>query len=288
MKKLLKYISLALVLPLLTTSCLKDDELLGPDAEGAVENIIEFGNPSFIASSTSSSIPLYALSYDMEPTGVLNLTIKCVGAKKATSDIKVNISVDNSLLDIYNEENQEEYVPLPITQYSISALEAVIKKGEREVVIPVNLKPDQFTFDKDYALALKISSVSSGVISGNFGKIIAAISGKNAYDGVYNYKTSANTSLVPNANKTVQLVTVGANRVKLSPGLLGSYSNEVYYNIDPVTHAVTVECPSLGVEEPQDARSKWDPQTKTLTVYWKQGNGGRTFEETFTYTGPRS
>ncbi len=288
MKRILKYISLVLILPLLTTSCLKDDELLGPDAPGAVENIIEFGNPSFLASGTSSSIPLYALSYDMEPTGLLNLSIKCVGAKPATSDITVKIEVDNSLLTVYNEENEAEYVALPTSQYDISTFEVVIKKGEREAIIPVNLKPNLFTFDEDYALALKISTVSSGVVSGNFGKIIAAISGKNPYDGVFTYKTSANTSLVPNANKQVQLVTVGANRVKLSPGLLGTYSNEVFYTVDPVTNKVTVECPSLGVQEPQDTRSNWDPATKTMTVYWKQGGGGRTFEETFVFSGPRS
>ena len=52
---------------------------------------------------------------------------------------------------------------------------------------------------------------------------------------------------------------------------------------DPLTNAVTVTCPSLGVQTPQDTRSKWDPATKTMTVFWKQGNGGRTFEEKLVY-----
>lgn len=287
MKKIIKYITIALILPLITTSCLKDKELIGPDADGAVDNIIEFGNLAAPASDVTSSIPLYALSFDMDPEGVLNLVLKCVGAKPATTDIKVNISIDNSLLNKYNEENETEYVALPTSQYSLPSSEVTIKSGEREAIIPLNLKPDQFTFDEDYALGFKISSVSSGVISGNFGQIVAAISGKNPYDGSYTLTTSANTSLVPSATKSVKLVTVGANRLKLSPGLLGTYSNEVYYTVNPSTNHVTVECPSLGVQTPQDTRSNWNPTTKVLTVYWKQGNGGRTFEETFTYTGPR-
>jgi len=286
MKKNIKSI-FALFMVLSLSSCLKDNELIGPDADGAVDNIIEFGNLAAPVSGVTSSIPLFSLSYDLDPEAVLNLKLKCVGASKAKSDITVRIELDNSLLGVYNEENDVELTALPSSSYSLTATEVVIKAGEREAIIPLNLRPNTFTFDHDYALGFKISNVSSGEISGNFGSVIYNISGKNPYDGVYNYRTSAITSLVPNANKTVSLITVGANRVQLSPGLLGTYSNEVYYNIDPSTNAVTVECPSLGVQTPQDTRSKWDPSTKTLTVFWKQGNGGRTFEETFTFQSSR-
>lgn len=288
MKILLKYISLALVLPVLATSCLKDDELIGPDAGGAIENVIEFSNPSFIASLPAHSIPVYSLSYDLDPSAVLELKVNVAGSKPAQSDITVKIALDNSLLTAYNEEVEgAEYVALPSDQYALSTTEVTIKKGERQAIVPINLKPNLFTFDHDYAIGVKIISASSGQVSGNFGSIILNISGKNPYDGFYTYTTSANTSLVPNANKTVKLVTVGANRVKFDPGLLGTYSNEVYYNVNPTTNMITVECPSLGVQEPQDTRSVWDPANKKLTVFWKQGNGGRTFEEVFTYQGPR-
>lgn len=287
MRKYFRYITLTLLAPLAITSCLKDNELIGPGADGSVANIIEFGNVSAPASNATSSIPLYSLSFDMNPTGVLNLKVKCVGAETAREDIRVAVNVNNALLETYNGENKTDFVAMPADQYALSSTEVIIKKGTREITLPINLKPSLFTFDHDYAIGLSIVSASSGVISGNFGNIILNLSGKNAYDGTYQYTTSANTSLVPNANKTVRLVTVGANRVLLSPGLLGTYSNEVYYNIDPVTFAVTVECPSLGVQTPQDTRSKYDPVSKKLTVFWKQGNGGRTFEETFTFTGPR-
>lgn len=287
MKKYFKLIFGAVIFPFALSSCLKDTEIIGPDAPGAVANVIEFGNISAPTSNATSSIPLYTLSFDMNPTGVANLKVKCVGAEAAKEDIKVTIAVNNALLDSYNKQNETEFVAMPSEQYSLAATEITIKKGTREADAPINLKPSMFTFDEDYAIGLSIQSASSGVVSGNFGQIILNISGKNAYDGAYEYTTSANTTLLPNGKKNAQLVTVGANRVKLSPGLVATYSNEVYYTIDPVTFGVTVECPSLGVQTPQDTRSKWDPATKTLKVYWKQGNGGRTFEETFTYKGSR-
>ncbi|UQA76509.1 DUF1735 domain-containing protein [Sphingobacterium siyangense] len=286
MKKIIKYIFLALASPLVLTSCLKDKDLIGPDADGAVANIIEFGDVSVPISNESSSIPLYSLAFDIAPTGVVNLKLKCVGAKTAESDIKVTIAVDNSLLEKYNDENETEYEAMPASQYSLSTTEAVIKKGEREVAVPINLKPDQFTFDADYAVGLAIKTVSSGEISGNFGKIILNLGAKNFFDGVYKYTTSANTALVPNANKTVKLVTIGSNKCMLDPGLLGTYSNQVNYTIDQATNKITVEMFSL-LPIATKSTSVYDPATKTLTVNWTSNGGARTFEEKFVYTGSR-
>ncbi|MGJ1206092.1 DUF1735 domain-containing protein [Sphingobacterium lactis] len=286
MKNIIKFI-IAIAIAFNLSSCLKDKDLIGPDADGAISNIIEFGNVSAPTTGVTSTIPGYSLAFDIAPTGTLELKVQSVGAEKATEDIKVSVALNNGLLAKFNEENEEHYEPLPSSQYALGSMEATIKKGERTAIIPIALKPDQFTFDKPYALGFTITSSSAGQISANFSNIVINIGAKNPYDGTYDYSTSAITSLAPNKKSTVKLVTVGPNRVKLSPGLLATYSNEVFYNIDPATMAVTVECPSLGVQTPQDTRSKYDPATKTLKVYWKQGNGGRTFEETFVYIGPR-
>lgn len=287
MKKYIKYIFPIFALILLT-SCLKDKELIGPDSEDFVSiNIVEFPPMAAPLSNKTSKVPLYAFAYDIVPNATFNVAVKSVGLEPAKEDIKVTIALNNDLLNVYNEQFETEYTPLPTSQYTISSFEATIKKGEREAIIPISLKPDLFTFDKDFAIGLSIVSLSSGEISGNFNNVIFNLGAKNQLDGVFKYTTSAATSLVPNANKTVELKTVGQYRVQLDPGLLGTYSNEVYYNIDPITNQITVECPSLGVQLPQDIRSKWDPSTKIMTVYWKQLGGGRTFEETFTYTGVR-
>jgi hypothetical protein len=307
-----KIINLFLVGVLATglSSCLKDDTMIGPDSPGAIKNVIEFANPDFINSPTSSNYPVYVKSFDIAPTGKLTLTVNYAGVDDAPQDIQVKVALDPAVLTAYNakivkdardkatelgedpDEAEEDvqgdlFEALDPALYSLGNMDIVIPAGKRTASLDVDLKPDQFSFEKNTALAFKIVSASTGTISGNFGNIIVQIGAKNAYDGAYTLKTSATTSLVPNANKSVTLSTVSATAVKLSPGLLGSYTNEVIYTINPTTNAVTVTCPSLGVQEPQDTRSKWDPATKTLTVFWKQAGGGRTFEETFVYKGAR-
>jgi hypothetical protein len=295
MKKILKYISFALAIPLLATSCLKDDTLIGPDAPNAITNVIEFKNPGAIISGTSSKLPLYSLAYDIVPAAEVVLELNYAGSGVAPEDIQIKVKLDNSLIDQYAsdfnklnpDDKMDPYTYLDPSWYSIPTYDVTIKKGERVGKLIINLKPDQITFDDSYALAFSIESSTVGNISKSFGKIVTLISAKNFFDGTYKYTTSATTSLVPNASKTVTLTTIGSSKCSLSPGLLGTYSNEVNYTIDPSTNKITVECPSLGVQTPQDTRSVYDPATKTLKVYWKQGNGGRTFEETFVYTGPR-
>lgn len=137
----------------------------------------------------------------------------------------------------------------------------------------------------NYVIPIKIEDAGGYDVASNFRMIFLVLKGKNAYDGKYHYTTSANTSLQPGIDKNVTLITAGLTKVHF--GLLGTYSNDVWYTIDPVTNHITVDCPSLGVQTPQDPRSKYDPASKTLKVYWKQGDGGRTFEETFVYTGSR-
>lgn len=271
------------------SSCLKDETMIGPDSPNAVQHVVEFLNPAVIVSSTTSTIPIYALSYDIKPSAELDVQVSYSGKGTAPNDIKVKVELAPAAIDKANEEQESEMVQLPDSVFTIPSFDVTIPKGQKTGILKINLSPDKFDLTEDYALALKIVSVSgtNAAISGNFGTILMNIGAKNPWDGRYQYKTSANTSLIPNQNREVTLVTVGPTKVQLLPGLLANYSNLVYYIIDPVTNLVTVECPSLGVQTPQDPRSHYDPNTKVLKVYWKQGNGGRTFEETLTYLGPR-
>lgn len=282
------YKTLSLLLAAATlSSCLKDDSLVLDPEKG--KNVIEFGNTTDIAVH-GSSIPAYVHSYPIGADVILPLIVSYSGPEAvAPQDITVTLEVmGQETLDLYNEEQHTSYEVMPTSSYSLPGLTVVIPKGQSKGYLEMTVKPSTFDLSKAFAVPLKISSVSSGdVISGNFSTAIFALGAKNKYDGVYTYKTSAITSLVPNANKTVELITIGANAVKLSPGLLGTYSNAVSYEIDPATNKVTVTCPSLGVQSPADTRSNWDEAKKTLTVYWKQGNGNRTFEETFIYKGVR-
>jgi len=288
MKKIVKYAAPVLILPLLFASCLKDTEWIGPNADGNVANIIEFGNLTEPSSPRTSSIPKYAL--DMVGGAPTALKIKCVGAEPAREDIQVTIAVDNTLINEYNTENSETLVPYPTSQYTISTMDAVIKKGEREVTIPIDLKPDQFVYNADYALGLRIASASSGTISGNFGKVVLGLLGRNPYDGVYDYEASAATALQPEKKGVGNLVTTSPNTVRLlasnGAGLLLTYINEVTYTVDPATNQVTVNMTTL-LPIATDPSSHYDPATKTFHLKWTSNGGARMFEETLTYTGSR-
>ncbi|SOE22197.1 protein of unknown function [Spirosomataceae bacterium TFI 002] len=272
-----------LVLALVATSCLDDELTLDP--KNSI-NVIEFKNPALFASPSGSTYSLYAAAFDFADEVDYPVTVSYSGANVAPQDIKIDLAINQAAITQYNEEQGAHFDLLPPDLYTIPT-QVTILKGQRTAVVDLKIKSSKLPFDKSYVLPLQIVSASSGVISGNFETILINVIPKNPYDGVYTYTTSANTSLVPNATKTLTLVTLNGTTVKLLPGLLGTYSNEVTYTVDPETNQVTVTCPSLGVQTPQDTRSKWDPVNKVMTVFWKQGNGGRTFEEVFTYKGSR-
>ncbi|MGX5688445.1 DUF1735 domain-containing protein [Arcticibacter tournemirensis] len=310
MKKnqLLKITSLAL-LTLSLSACLKDDLYTADTDEGT--NTVEFLEPAQ-AGDADHLYPVTEEYFSVSPSAESEITISYSGGKPAPEDIVVKVAIDQAALERYNariievarqtaidqdqdpddaeEEAQADlYDLMPTNLYSLSAMEVTIKKGESKAAIKFTTKPNQYDFNYRYVVPLTITSVSSTKVqlSGTFATAFYYYGAKNQWDGKYSYSTSANTSLRPSSKASVTLLTAGANRLRLSPGLLGYYSNEVYYNIDPSNNSITVECPSLGVQTPQDTRSKYDPATKTFKVYWKQGNGGRTFEETLVYTGPR-
>lgn len=272
-----------LVTTALLSSCLKDDSVVLDPTKGI--NVIEFENTADIARA-GSSIPLYVHSYPISATPTtLTVTVNYSGpASGAPEDINVKVALgDVSSINQYNTEQKTSFVLLDPAAYSLGNLDLTIAKGQKKASFDVKLNTNKFDLSKATVLPLKIVSASSGTISGNFNVILLNVGAKNAFDGVFTYTTSATTSLVPNKNSTTDLITVDATTVRMSPGLLDTYSNAVSYTVDPLTNAVTVTCPSLGVQTPQDTRSKWDPATKTMTVFWKQGNGARTFEEKFVY-----
>ncbi len=288
MKNYIKKAFTLLVVSVALTSCLKDDtSILDPSKAGP--NLVEWKNPAEIAVHGSTT-PLYLLTYPISTTPTpISLSVSYSGAElSAPTDITVNISLaSQSVIDQYNTEQNKAIQLMPTSWYDLSTTSVVIPKGQKTATFKLNVNTSLLDLSKAYAVPLKLTSPNA-TVSTNFGTALFQVGAKNPYDGLYLYKTSAITSLVPNASKNnIALVTTGANTVDIKPGLLATYSNQVTYTVDPVTNGVRVTCPSLGVQEPQDTRSKWDPATKTLTVYWKQGNGNRTFEETFTYVGPR-
>jgi len=308
MKKIINIFLLGLIV-VGFSSCLKDKSLTQPDADGAIPNLIEFQNIGPITSAPTSIYPVYVQSFDILPTGALNVVVNYAGVNTAPNDISVTIAMDPTIITKYNakvvadaraaaivlgqdpEEAEEDvqgdlFEPLAADLYSLGNLNLVIPSGQRTATMTVGLKPDLFDFALNTALSFKIVTVtgSSVPVSGNFSNIIVKIGAKNRIDGLYNYKTSSTTALRPNRNDNdVPLSTTGPNTVQ--GNLLNGYSNIVTYSVDPVTNKATVTN-SGGIGTPiTDPSSNFNPATKVLYVKWTAGV--RSFEETYTYTGSR-
>lgn len=290
MKKISNILLLALVATGLS-SCLKDKyNALGPDNSPSV---VEFKNPGTI-SSVSPAGALYSMypqSFPAQASVDATYTVQLTGPNPAGQDITVTVGVDTAAVRKFNADQRIKnptfvgYDLPDASTYTFPQTSYVIKAGQRSVDIVVSYKSEKFDFKKKYAFPLAITSTSAATVSGNFGTILINLSAKNAWDGVYNYKTSATTALRPNLNETARLVTSGANTV--TTPLVNYYtaaSNELTYEIDPATNKVKVLNGGIG-DPVVDPSSNWDPVKKILYVKWSAGS--RSFEETYTYTGPR-
>ncbi|RYF10423.1 MAG: DUF1735 domain-containing protein, partial [Flavobacteriales bacterium] len=272
----------ALVAVATLSSCLKDDRLVLDPEKGT--NVIEFVNPGQI-NHVGSTTALYVLSYPVSSTlQVIPLEVSYSGpADGAPEDIVVNLAVGGqAIIDQYNEEQDEDYTLMPTSWYSVGATSVTIPKGQKRATFNVSINTSLFDLTKPYVVPMTITSVSSGTVSTNFSKILLNFGAKNPIDGLYNLKTTATTSLVPNANfNNVPLVTSGPNTV--TTNLLDTYANIMVYRVDFTTNKVTVVS-GLGTPV-TDPVSNWNPTTKVLYAKWT--SGARSFEETFTYQGVR-
>jgi len=215
------------------SSCLKDDSLVLDPEKG--HNVIEFANTTDIAVH-GSTIPLYMHSFAVADEVSMPVTVSYSGPEAtAPTDITVNIAaVDENSIESYNEEQGTEFELMPASNYTLSATSVVIPKGSSKASFTVKYKTNAFDLDKLLVLPLKITSVSSGIISGNFGRILLNVNPKNKYDGTYtvtatapmvDLTSSALTGYYPMQKMT--LITTGANSVVMYDG---QYFGAGYYH----------------------------------------------------------
>ncbi|MCX2573674.1 DUF1735 domain-containing protein [Pedobacter sandarakinus] len=186
MKKIFKLSAVLLTTAIFLSSCLKDDSNVLDPEKGV--NVIEFANPTDI-DVHGSSVPAYLFSYEVTPEETIPVSVSYSGPEPvAPQDITVNLAIgDNTNVTAYNSEQSKSYTLLPAASYTLSSTSVVIPKGQRRATVNVKVKPNTFNLASTYALPLKITSASMGVISGNFNTILLVVSAKNKYDGVYTY-----------------------------------------------------------------------------------------------------
>lgn len=244
MKKIINILVLGfLVIGL--SSCLKDKDLIGPDSDGAIKNIIEFKNIGPINSGPTAPHPVY-IPFTLKPadeSAEVEVTVNYAGADVAPSDITVNLAVDPSLITTYNSKVAgAAFFAIPSTMYSLPA-SVTIPKGQREGKFKIKVNPSLFNGAKENALAIKITSASTGVISGNFGAIILSMPLESIWQGTYTVTINNNYGTI-DANignfteSDVVLGTVGPNKLEVS-GIAQTYGGNVQYQFNGENTSIT-------------------------------------------------
>lgn len=258
------------VAALTLTSCLDEDPLFDPDKTNGVIEIVEQAP----LVGVGSIYPLNRLTFEAVPEDQIEVIVQYSGAHDAPEDIDVTVEVSPSDIEAYNEDQGlsggDEYVLLDASKYAFpgggNSVTVTIPKGEKRASIMMTVKPDQFGFDANYALPLKISSASSGVVSGNFGHMIYAVIPNNQWAGDW---TNTYTGSLGAGTNTVHMSTVG--EFTTTSNLIGIYSNQTIIEVDPVNnYASVISVSGLG-NATNYPENYWDPETKTIYVKYTVG-----------------
>lgn len=277
-----KFSILLLSIPFLFTSCIKDD-LVELTDQGSTLLVASGGTEKelfYNAFTEVRKIPLFDIHRNVPNNSVLN----------TTNTVKLTAARD--ILDAYNEEHETDYEWLDPSIYTYAEVPGISVSGDEITLnysagdfakeVAVNLDGAKWDLQYKYAMAYRISDPGNAKVAHGNDVLITFISAKNPYDGIYRYQTSENNTLLPNQDVEVQLLTVSPTKVKLYPGLLGYYSNAVWYDVNPATNQVTVEMTTL-LPIATDPESVYDPATKTFNLKWTSDGGKRIFEETITF-----
>ncbi|SFD78011.1 protein of unknown function [Chitinophaga sp. CF118] len=219
MKHIIKNTLPLLALTLVFTSCLKDHLAMDPAQSN---NVIEFANTGANVSPATAIYPRFASDMGSLGTGdsaTFNVNLSYSGAEMAPNDITVTLALDTAALRAYNDDLGTDYVAPPESVYKL-ATTAVIKKGTQVLQLKVAIiNNDNFDFNVNYALPLKIAAVSSGVISGNYGLAIYSFAVRNVFDGVYEMTgtltDNASSAITGNYPVETQLITYSGNSIAL-------------------------------------------------------------------------
>lgn len=229
----IKFIPLLLLVSGLS-SCLKEAPQ-NIDPSKGTSNVIEFANTGDNVGKTTSA-PRFTTdlgSLKAGETAEINVNVSYSGAENAPEDISVSLVVDQASLDAFNTINGTDYETPAESVFAVPTT-AVIKKGERLSQIKLKVtNTEDFDFNVNYAVALKITSTTKGVISSNYGTAVYSFSARNIYDGIYDVTATApmvdavNSALTGYYPITMKLITFTGNSIAMYDG---EYFSTGYYH----------------------------------------------------------
>lgn len=307
----------ALLLVMGLSSCLKNSVVPPSDPLGGTTNIVAFVASGDVT-STTALYPQYAkdLLFAGDTVG-FNVNVGYLGSGAAPQDITVNLTVDAASLTAFNANQGSNYTLPAAAVYNMPA-SLTIAKGKTEATGRIVINKSAYDFTQSYGLPVKISTVSSGTISSNFGTAIFSFTARNQYDGLYSVTTANMSDVVlpslvaPPTPYNIELRTTSANSVVMYDPvyaktyghfILNGTSSSYYGGFSPVftigsTGAITSIVNYYGQPSSNgraaamtpSADNKYDAATKTFTVnyqMWQSGSLRTTFSEVYKYVGPR-
>lgn len=303
------FFALSLTVSVGLVSCLKDDAFDNHEIQsvspGSAQNAVYVG---LTATSNDNHLQLAFEKSDVDTT--FDAVPIILAGGEASQDIQVTLAYDPALLGDYNATNGTTHEEAPTNLYTITnpgdsatGFIVTIPKGSSTGYLQLKLKPNDF-LGFDYALGLKIVSVSTGyVISTNFNTGILAIGVKNEFDGVYSYKGFSFRASDANltgyfSGKEMPLVTKGATSVGFETlPLWGDGTTQIsigtpLLDLDLTSgppYPVTISSSGGAFNAPAGYESRYDPDTKTfyISYSWGAGPSARLSTDTLTYLRPR-
>jgi hypothetical protein len=301
------------------SGCLKDKDF----ENGVIQSVHSSGSQNLVeiglTSTSTDNFYFLSVNSSSSDTTINLIPVNLASAAPATQDIHVTLKLDSNVLKTYNAANGTTYALPPTSAYTIINNVVTIPAGSNTGYLQVKFKSSDFIAG-GLAFAFSIANTDGGAtVSGNANTGIVAIGVKNKYDGNYTVTgtlvDAASPSITGPYPWNVSLVTSGASQVQVmdndytgdiyhkilsggSSSYYGSFGVVINFNADntvssivnkygqPAGNGRSAELDPSGV-------NKWDPVTKTLKIkYWMNQpsviSGHRTsFNETFTYVGPR-
>lgn len=173
-----------LFLALAFSSCIKKEVTPLADEGKTFVKILESGENKVFLSPYSGvkAVPLFSIRKDANSNASLQTTTP------------ITLTRIDAMVDRYNNDNGTDYEILPDSLYSLASYIAKsgntytfdMTAGEFAKEFSINLNGDKWDLSKKYALGFALTSVgSSASKSDGRDSVVALISVKNKYDGVY-------------------------------------------------------------------------------------------------------
>jgi hypothetical protein len=276
MKKYNNYI-LAIFGLLIFSGCMKDDyqSELSYNVERPIAQFLKGDS-----SGTTATLGSLALDFS-DAFAEFDLTnIGFDPRNNLGGDIVVEIVKDDSIIAAYNSANETELEPLPDSVGNIVANSFTFNDTKKNSTVRLNVKSAGLV-GHEYALGLRISSVTKGEISKVKNVFIAQIKVKNAYEAVYNTEgvrtnyggptindpITGTFSWGPNFEKYLSTVDATTCETLTADGV--DYMLLTVNNDNTVTVSSS---PNGGFETSNDGPCTYDPVTRTFNLNYKYFN----------------